>query len=66
MIMLRFVAAFLALIVIQIQPALAADTPKATESRSESTTVNEVRPNDLPVPRVLKPCTPGACSPDRR
>ena len=38
------------------------DTPEAkAPPRPESTTVTVVQPSDVPVPRVLPPCTPGKC-----
>jgi len=53
---------FLALVTGGVPLALAADAPDATSPpRPESTTVTVVHPNDLPVPRVLPPCTAGNC-----
>ena len=37
-----------------------AQDPKVP-ARSESTTVTVVQPNDVPIPRVLPPCSPGKC-----
>jgi len=58
----RLAIALLALATGWIPPALPADPPAASAPpRPESTTVTVVQPNDLPVPRVLPPCTPGSC-----
>ena len=58
----RLAIAWLALATGWIPPALPADPPAASAPpRPESTTVTVVQPNDLPVPRVLPPCTPGSC-----
>jgi len=59
---IALVCASLALAGGWIAPLAAADEPptKATP-KPESTTVTVVQPNDIPVPRVLPPCTPGKC-----
>src|SRR5690349_10821954 len=42
--------------------ACAAEGPQPqAASAPESTTVTVVRPNDIPVPRVLPACAPGKC-----
>lgn len=58
----RRVAACLAMLVGGLPPAYPADeTGTKAPTRPESTTVTVVQPNDVPVPRLLPPCTPGKC-----
>ncbi len=51
--------AFLALITSGLSQAQS--PPGDARPRPESTTVTAVRPNEVPVPRVLPPCAPGKC-----
>jgi multiple sugar transport system substrate-binding protein len=58
----RLACAWAALLAGWVLCARAADAPAPTASApTESTTVTVVRSNDVPVPRVLPPCAPGAC-----
>jgi len=61
MIQSRFVWACLTLVMACSLPAHAADGPASAPPRPESTTVTVVRPNDVPVPRLLPACAPQKC-----
>ena len=58
----RLAFVFLAMMTGWIAQAQAADAPDAKPlPKPESTTVTEVQPNELAVPRVRPPCIPGKC-----
>ena len=61
MIQSRLVWACLTLVMACSAPAHAADGPASAPPKPESTNVTVVRPNDVPVPRLLPACAPQKC-----
>lgn len=57
----RSIVALAAIFLLAVHAADAPDGKASAPARTESTTVTEVQKNELPVPRVLTPCKPGAC-----
>lgn len=57
----RSIVALAAVFLLAVHAADAPDGKASAPARTESTTVTEVQKNELPVPRVLTPCKPGAC-----